>query len=386
MLRATILLCALGLASASSAAPPHWTTGQARRLVAWLDAAQAEGLPSQAANATEVLRAANANNQAALDAVADRAATGLLLALRYGYSSAAARSRWRIAAPRFEQDSARAIDTALSEDEGLDRMFAEARPVHPNYLALRNALATETDPARRRMLTINLERWRWMPRDPGRRYILVNIPAFEATLWEAARPVARWTVIVGKPKSPTPVFDATISGIILNPWWDIPADITAEGIAKLVRYHPGEAAARGYVVENGRYHQRPGPSNALGAMKLVMQNPYKVYLHDTPAKALFAHDVRAFSHGCVRVKEPLGLAAWLLLRTPPWSRAALDQAAASGTTRTIALDAPVRIYLTYFTAESDLASKIRYFADIYHRDAEMDGVNEPQSPTGGVRR
>src|SRR3546814_1081190 len=109
-----------------------------------------------------------------------------------------------------------------------------------------------------------------------------------------------WQVIVGKTKTPTPVFAAQVTGVTFNPWWEIPESIVAESVGKLVRTRPAEAARRGYVVQDGRYRQRPGPQNALGRMKLMMPNPYSIYLHDTPAQSLFARDVRAFSHGCVR--------------------------------------------------------------------------------------
>jgi murein L,D-transpeptidase YcbB/YkuD len=215
-------------------------------------------------------------------------------------------------------------------------------------------------------LAANLDRWRWMPRDLGGRYLLVNAASFEATLWQDQRLVGRWAVIVGRTKSPTPVFEARVTGVTINPWWEIPSSIAAEGIAAQVARNPAAASRRGYVLQNGRYRQRPGPTNALGRMKLVMPNRYSVYLHDTPAQALFAQDVRAYSHGCVRVGDALGLATTLL--APAWDRARVDALVAAGATRTIALAQPVPVYVAYFTAEPDEAGGIRYFRDVYHRD------------------
>jgi murein L,D-transpeptidase YcbB/YkuD len=202
----------------------------------------------------------------------------------------------------------------------------------------------------------------------GARYLLVNTAAFEATLWENGKLTGRWKVVAGKTGSPTPIFSTRITGVIFNPWWEIPSSIAAESVAAMVRNHPATAAAKGYVFEQGRYRQRPGPSNALGRMKLVMPNGYNVYLHDTPSQSLFDLDVRAFSHGCVRVGDALGLVTALLGDRPGWTRARVDASVASGRTTTEKLTTPIPVYIAYFTAEPDGEDSIRYFPDIYHRD------------------
>ncbi|MEK7413004.1 MAG: L,D-transpeptidase family protein, partial [Planctomycetota bacterium] len=202
----------------------------------------------------------------------------------------------------------------------------------------------------------------------GERYLLVNTASFEASLWDGRKEIGRWEVIVGKTGSPTPVFSARVTGVILNPWWEIPSSIVAESVGALVRNKPAEAARRGYVVQDGRYRQRPGAANALGRMKLVMPNPYSVYLHDTPSQSLFERDVRAFSHGCVRVGDALGLATTLLSADPAWNRKRVDGAVAKGLTVKVDLPQPVPVYVTYFTAEPDGNGGIRYFPDIYKRD------------------
>src|SRR3546814_10465439 len=115
--------------------------------------------------------------------------------------------------------------------------------------------------------------------------------------------LGRWQVIVGKTKTPKPVFAAQVTGVTFNPWWEIPESIVAESVGKLVRTRPAEAARRGYVVQDGRYRQRPGPQNAFGRMKLLLPNQYSTYLHDNPTQSLFERDVRAFSHGCVDRKS-----------------------------------------------------------------------------------
>ena len=228
---------------------------------------------------------------------------------------------------------------------------------------------------RRATLAANLDRWRWMPRDLGARYLLVNAANYEATLWQDRRIVGRWSVVVGKTGTPTPVFQATVTGVTFNPWWEVPASIAKESVAGIVARRPAEAARRGYVLEGGRYRQRPGPSNALGQMKLVMPNRFSVYLHDTPSKSLFSQSVRAYSHGCIRVGDALGLATTLL----NWTRAETDAFVASGKTETVPLSTPVPVYITYFTAEPNENGDVRYFKDIYHRDRGASAPGEDGS-------
>jgi murein L,D-transpeptidase YcbB/YkuD len=212
-----------------------------------------------------------------------------------------------------------------------------------------------------------MERWRWMPISPGTEYILVNAAAFEVSLWRQGKLAGVWPVIVGKPRTPSPVFAATVSGVTFNPWWDVPANIARESIAALMRNRPALARQRGYVWAGSHYRQRPGPANALGQMKLVMPNPYNVYLHDTPDKKLFAREVRAFSHGCIRVGNAFGFATTLLQGKPsPEDATAI---VASGHTVTVALPAPLPIYIAYFTAVPGANGLVRFLPDIYGRDA-----------------
>ncbi len=360
------LLLAGLLAAPAAGAPPHWSRAQAERLMEWMDVAQDDALNVPPADAAAVRSALEEGDQDRLDTAATEAAGRLLTAHRQGCCNAALRTGWHI-----ESDQAlperEAVAAAVAADR-LDALFRSARPSHPFYEALRKAYADERDPARRATLAANLDRWRWMPRDMGPRYLLVNVAAFEATLWQGREMIGRWAVIVGKTKSPTPVFRAQVTGVTFNPWWEIPPSIAAEGIASMIAKRPADAARQGYVLQGGRYRQQPGPANALGRMKLVMPNAYDVYLHDTPAQGLFAQDVRAFSHGCVRVGDAIGLATALLSIQRDWERARSDALVASGRTVTVALATPVPIYIAYFTAEPDGLGGVRYFPDVYRRD------------------
>ena len=353
--------------SFAEAPVPHWTPAQVERLIAWLDFSRADALNIAVSEVPKLREAQSAGDSARLDSIATGAAIKLLDGFYEGCCDASLRIGWHIDGDRSKSDPQGLVSDAVARNR-LDDLFIAAEPHHPFYRAMRRVYRQETDPSRRATLAANMDRWRWMPRNLGRRYLLVNTASFEAMLWQDGKLAGRWEVIVGKTKSPTPVFAAKVTGVIINPWWEIPSSIAAEGIAAMVGRDPAAAARRGYVYENGRYRQRPGPNNALGRMKLVMPNPYTVYLHDTPAQSLFDRDVRAFSHGCVRVGDAFGLASALLEPTGQWDRAQIDEAVESGKTQTVSLAEPIPVYVTYFTAEPDDDGNIRFFPDIYKRD------------------
>ncbi|WP_310496611.1 L,D-transpeptidase family protein [Sandarakinorhabdus sp.] len=350
-------------------APPHWDAATIVRLRQWADFAGADALPVPDLTALDAaLRSADA---AGIDEAATRAALALAKAHLLGTAAASDPARWHM------DDSDRTIDLgaglsaalALGED-GLDSFFGGLRPQHPDYAALALALSLETDPGRRQTLARNMERWRWLPRSLGPDFVLVNVAAFEARLWKQGQQRGTWRVIVGKTRTPTPVFAASIAGVILNPWWEIPASIVAEN-------HGRFPASKGYVRAGDRWRQKPGPDNALGQVKLDMPNPHSVYLHDTPAKPLFERDVRAFSHGCVRVGDAMGLAKTLVEDVR--SAADIDAIVASGETVTVPLSGALPVYITYFTAGVDAQGKVLMHRDIYRRDRVAGNIAGPVS-------
>lgn len=264
-------------------------------------------------------------------------------------------------------DNDRLIQLALSRNE-LGPLFEAYKPKNPHYEALRTALASETDPQKRAVISLNMERWRWMPLYLGETYLIVNAASFEVTLWKEHEKMGSWPVIVGKTKTPTPIFNTKVSGVIFNPWWEIPSSIVAEGIGAMVWNRPTIARRKGYVFQNGRYRQRPGPGNALGLMKLIMPNPYSVYLHDTSNKTLFAEKVRTYSHGCIRVGDAIGFAKTIL--ASDHSADAVDTILEEGTTQALTIAAPIPIYIAYFTAEGGADGNVTFYPDVYRRDGE----------------
>jgi L,D-transpeptidase YcbB len=359
----------------SSSAPAqnpqlHWTAEQIGHLRDWLRAAPQEGLVLPTVPGLE--SAVATGDSARIDQAMTTLALTLARAYLLGCSGTQERAGWRIGENDKAIDLSARLAAALARND-VDGFYAALRPRSTDYEALRKALLSETDAKRRALLIRNLERWRWLPLDMGHRYLLVNAAGFEVGLWEDGRRVARWRVIVGKPSTPTPVFSATVTGVTINPWWDVPPSIVAESVGRLTRRSPAEARRRGYVWGNGSYRQRPGPGNALGLMKLVMPNPYRVYLHDTPNKALFEQPVRAFSHGCIRVDKALTLAARLLGRP-------VDAEVTRGATVTLPIADPLPVYVTYFTADVSEAGDVEYHGDIYGRDARMGDSGNPAAP------
>lgn len=362
-----------GAAPASS--PLHWSSRDAAALVDIIEDADEEGLNPADYDAPAVTRAARLGDSAALDRVATAAALQLAGDFWAGRVAPSERVQWHIAGTSRSEPVLIARLSAGLRSGRLEAAFEELLPSHDEYRQLREALAQTSadDDGRRAQLRANLERWRWMPRDLGASHVLVNVPSFSLKLVKNGRTVEERPVIVGKRSTPTPQFSTQITGVILNPWWEVPKSIVAESVGSLLRRNPGKAAAQGYVMQQTadgsiRVRQKPGPQNALGQMKLVMPNPFSVYLHDTPARGKFDATERAFSHGCVRVKGAVDFAALLLEDDPAWNRAQIDRVLATGQTAKVELPKTLPVYVAYFTAATRDGS-MAYYGDPYRRDA-----------------
>jgi len=350
-----------------------WTEPQIAQLQQLVDARASEGLES--CTISDFSQPNSASDPYRRSRLASVAANELMMAYLEGCSPASAKAKWNISSDDRYIDTQQLLLKALVRND-LVGYFEALRPRNPHYHALREAYETEIDAEKRATLALNMERWRWMRLVMGQKYLLVNAASFEVSLWENDQKLKSWPVIVGKTKSPTPIFEATVSGVILNPWWEIPTSIVAEGIGSMVRNNPAAAQRKGYVLQNGRYRQRPGPNNALGQMKLVMPNSYAVYLHDTPNKSRFSEPVRTFSHGCIRVGGAIDLDKTLLegAATPEQ----IDEILASRKTTRLSLTKAIPIYIAYFTAERAKDGTIRYFPDVYKRDGLKLAQSEPR--------
>ena len=256
-------------------------------------------------------------------------------------------------------------------------------------------LALNVPPAERvRQISLNMERWRWMPENLGEHHFMVNLAAFELQEVEQAQLVDRMDVVVGAVATQTPEFSGEMEYVDINPTWTVPYSIaTAEMLPKLKRnpsaysgdfevFMNGKLASWGGINWNGygrgnfpfTFRQKAGPKNALGKVKFVMPNPYNIYLHDTPAKDKFLATARAFSHGCIRLSRPMDLAFRLLGDDAGWSPAKIDAAFASGKTTRVTLPELIPIHLIYATAFQGDGGSIEFRPDIYGRDRKLEAA------------
>ncbi|MCA3555011.1 L,D-transpeptidase family protein [Aestuariivirga sp.] len=240
-------------------------------------------------------------------------------------------------------------------------------------------------------LLVNMERIRWLPRDLGRRHVFVNQAAFQATVMKDGKPEWRTRVIVGKPDTQTAVFNDEMETVVFNPSWGVPPSIIAHEYLPKLRRDPAYLDKQGFKVVNrqgkvvssrsvswGSYgskvpygiQQPPGAKNALGEIKFLFPNSHNIYMHDTPSRELFEKDVRAFSHGCVRVQNPREFAAVVLGWTPEEVAAKVESRAS----QTVRLKQKLPVHIVYFTAWPDEQGNIVYFNDIYGRDNPLENA------------
>jgi murein L,D-transpeptidase YcbB/YkuD len=234
-----------------------------------------------------------------------------------------------------------------------------------------------------RQIELALERLRWLPHLGDERFIGVNIPMFRLWAWDGIRQDGaasfQTAVIVGRAfNTETPIFVEEMRDIVFRPAWNVPASITRREILPALRHDPEYLRRHDMEVVSApgeplRVRQRPGPHNALGLVKFVFPNDENVYMHGTPAPALFARPRRDFSHGCIRVEDPVGLAEWALSGQPGWTRDRILDAMNGDHSARAPLTKPIRVVLFYLTAVVTPEDGAVHFAlDIYGHDARLD--------------
>jgi murein L,D-transpeptidase YcbB/YkuD len=270
--------------------------------------------------------------------------------------------------------------------------------LEPDGVLGRGTIAELNKPLRQRIMQLDLalERYRWLPPGFSQAPILINIPEFRLrTLRRAEGGFLTMRVVVGKAyRTQTPVFADQMRYVIFRPYWNVPASIArAELIPKIAR-DPSYLASHGFEVvagnqvitggdvsagvldglRSGAYQirQRPGPKNALGLVKFVFPNSYNVYLHGTPAVSLFARARRDFSHGCIRLQDPVALAAWVLRDKPGWTPDRIREVMNGDQTVKVDLDHPIPVLILYSTAVVEPDGEVRFFDDIYGYDAKLE--------------
>ena len=286
---------------------------------------------------------------------------------------------------------------SLRVDEALRRAVARFQERHGLAIdgvvgpATRAAMNVPVE-ARLRQIEVNMERWRWLPRDLGDPHVRVNIADFWLRVVEDGSPVLQMRVVVGTRYRQTPVFSDRLSYLVFNPYWHVPPRIATEDKLPEFRRDPSLLSRLGFEVLDGwgadarvvdpstidwgrlsaaafpyRLRQRPGPANALGRVKFMFPNRHNVYLHDTPARSLFGRTERGFSSGCIRVERPVDLATYLLRDNEGWSESRVRTEMGRSTEQTVVLRRKVPVHLLYWTAWPQNET-LHFRPDIYRRD------------------
>jgi L,D-transpeptidase YcbB len=231
------------------------------------------------------------------------------------------------------------------------------------------------------ILIANMERWRWLPRDLGKTYVMVNIPDYSLKVVHNATTVWRTRIVVGKPSTPTPLLSEAMKYITVNPTWNVPPSIVQNEYLPALQQDPDALARIGLEVEynaDGSLHifQPPGEGNALGRLRFNFPNKFLVYQHDTPDKNLFARERRAYSHGCMRVQDPLDYAQVLLSYAAPNEGYTAERIRRmfGSEEYDINFSSLIPVHITYQTAFIDDSGKLELREDVYGRDARLLAV------------
>lgn len=289
------------------------------------------------------------------------------------------------------------------------REFQRRRGLVPDGILgpnTRSALNGSGPADRIRTILVNMERWRWLPQDMGAFHVWLNLPEFLVRVMKNGKPIFTERTVIGRPDKQTPILTEEMEYIDFNPYWNVPNSIKVEEILPYLIRETGNsggwffgfntnerprflARQNLYIKYNGRpvdansvdwqrvdirqfhFYQPPGGPNVLGVVKFMFPNSHDVYMHDTPQKHLFDRTVRAESHGCMRIRNPLQLAAVLLGHDQGWSMAQIERAVASGENQSVRLRNKIPVYLTYFTAWVGEDGEARYYSDLYGHDQRM---------------
>lgn len=230
--------------------------------------------------------------------------------------------------------------------------------------------------SRIQQMLINLERMRWTPLFPETRLILVNIPEYKLHVFENKKEVLNMGIVVGKSATQTVIFSNMLKNIVFSPYWNIPPSIVRAEILPAMRRNKRYLAQKDmeqYGFSDGLplVRQKPGNTNSLGRVKFLFPNSYNIYLHDTPAKSLFAEEKRAFSHGCIRLAQPKKLAEYLLPDSSGWTPAKMEKAMSAKKESWVTLKKAVPVFITYFTSWVDKDGLLNFRDDLYGHDQKM---------------
>jgi murein L,D-transpeptidase YcbB/YkuD len=367
---------------------------RAKAAIAYLDRVWADGLdPAD----YPVPKFASLTDPVALAEAEIRLTTSVVT---YAHHAQIGRIHWsRVSGDIFYERSApdpRDILTTLLQAKDVSEALDAYEPHADGYLALKAKLAefraghldannTRTPKLNGRqsdrridIVMANMERWRWMPHDLGKTYVIVNLPDFTLRVIRQGKQVWMTRIVVGKPATPTPIMSAPMKSITINPTWNVPASIAANEYLPLLQQDPTILQRMGLRMSynpDGTIHlsQPPGQQNALGQLRFNFPNKFLVYQHDSNQKYLFANERRAESHGCMRVQDPVKYAEALLSMVRPGEGYSQDRIRRMFGENEIDIPFPsfIPVHLTYQTAFVDDHGKLEFREDIYGRDQAL---------------
>jgi len=374
--------------TAAEANLPSWSKQNAEALLSVIEGVGAEGLFAKDYSPDTLASAIMGEDQARLDRIATD--TFLLLAthLRDGRTPNAARKQWFMVDSDGDSEPLLSLLSTTLRAGSIPETLAALDPLHPDFAVLKASLA-RAKAADANAIRVNMERWRWMPRTLGERYVVSNVPEYLTRVVHGGTIIATHKAVVGKAATPTPQLNPMATGIIVNPTWTLPRSIINEGIGATIANNPARARAQGYTwTGSGKtlsVVQKAGPGNALGVMKMEMLNPHAIYLHDTPSKGAFAAAARAFSHGCIRTERALHFSGLMAVMFAGKSPEEFGEAIASGETTRFGFDNPFPVYVAYWTVVPDGNGGVKKLADIYGRDAPVvASFAKPGRPTATI--
>ena len=373
----------------------HWTLADAQQLLATIAGIGAEGLAPADYKPAALKAAIAAGEGPALDAVASKAMAWLIEDLRDGRTPMDARVQWFAVDEDVETNPTDAVMQRALDSHDIAGTLAALNPTYPDYAVLKQALAQtpRANAKARALIRANMDRWRWFSRDLGEYYLMTNVPEFQLRLVRRDKIVRTYRTIVGKPgKTATPQLAEKVQNVVFNPTWTVPQSIVVgEGLGAKYLKNPALAVRDGYKVTtlpDGMVVvvQQPGPKNSLGLVKIDMPNPHAIYLHDTPARALFNTPSRAYSHGCVRTERALELGMMLAMLKAGKTPEEVTAISESGKYTKVPLTSPMPVYIGYFTMAKDINGQLIAWPDIYGRDgAVLASFALPRQPKTGQR-
>jgi murein L,D-transpeptidase YcbB/YkuD len=228
-----------------------------------------------------------------------------------------------------------------------------------------------------KQLLMNMSRMLWMIQEPEGKFMYVNIPEYQLHVTENGKEVFNMPVVVGKQGNNTRIFSGNLNQVVFAPYWNLPVNIIKEEILPEMDANPNYLEEHNMeVVDNMAdgtplIRQKPGEDNALGRVKFLFPNSFDIYFHDTPAKSFFSKDKRAYSHGCIRLSDPVKMVHYVLGNEKGWNDEAIDSALNRTEEKTVKIKDPIPVLITYYTAWTDGSARIHFAEDIYGHDKAL---------------